>query len=93
VSELAAERGRLVVPHCWKTGIGIAASAHLSAAAGNCPYIEYLPPALSEAPLRRELLAGEAGPVDGQLALPDKPGLGIELNQEALRKYCVSHHP
>ena len=28
VCELAAERGRLIVPHCWKTGIGIAASAH-----------------------------------------------------------------
>ena len=33
VCDLAADRGRLIVPHCWKTGIGIAATAHLSASA------------------------------------------------------------
>ena len=40
---MAAERGRLIVPHCWKTGIGIAASAHLAAVTPHCPYIEFLP--------------------------------------------------
>ena len=32
VCDLAGDRGKLIVPHCWKTGIGIAASIHLSAA-------------------------------------------------------------
>ena len=93
VSDLAAGRGRLVVPHCWKTGIGIAASAHLSAAAAHCPYIEFLPAELSEAPLRRELVADELQMTGGLVPLPQKPGLGIELNEAALAKYCVSHHP
>ena len=43
VCRIAAERGRLIVPHCWKSGIGIAASAHLAAACDHCPYIEFLP--------------------------------------------------
>ncbi len=43
VCRMAAERGRRIVPHCWKTGIGIAASAHLAAVTPHCPYIEFLP--------------------------------------------------
>ena len=59
VCRIAAERNRLIVPHCWKSGIGIAASAHLAAACDCCPYIEFLPVELAESPLRRELLVEE----------------------------------
>jgi len=90
VCDLAADRARLIVPHCWKTGIGIAASAHLSAATPHCPYIEFLPAALSEAPLRRELVVEELQLVDGVVPLPQKPGLGVELDPEAVKRYCVS---
>ena len=90
VCDLAADRGRLIVPHCWKTGIGIAASAHLSAATAHCPYIEFLPAQLSEAPLRRELVIDELQLVNGRVPLPQKPGLGIELNPDALAKYRVA---
>jgi L-alanine-DL-glutamate epimerase-like enolase superfamily enzyme len=89
VCELAAERGRLIVPHCWKTGIGIAASAHLSAATAHCPYIEFLPAQLAESALRRELVLDELQMIDGVIPLPQKPGLGIELNQDALKKFRV----
>ena len=40
VVEYAESRGRAVVPHCWKTGIGSAASAHLCATAANAPFFE-----------------------------------------------------
>lgn len=90
VCDLARDRGRLIVPHCWKTGIGIAASAHLSAATAHCPYVEFLPASLSEAPLRRELVCDELQPIDGRLPLPRKPGLGVEINRETLDRYCVS---
>ncbi len=87
ICDMAADRGRLVVPHCWKTGIGIAASAHLCFANAHCPYIEFLPAALSESALRRELLVDDLELVDGQIALPTKPGLGIELNADALERF------
>src|SRR5262249_42217356 len=38
-------------------------------------------------PLRRELVVEDLRVVDSQLDLPTKPGLGIELNRDALRKY------
>lgn len=90
VCDMAAERGRLVVPHCWKTGIGLAATAHLGAATAGCPYIEFLPAPLSESVLRRELVMEELAVTDGRIALPCRPGLGIGLNPDALREYCVA---
>ena len=90
VAEFAKARNRLVVPHCWKTGIGIAASAHLAAVSSNCPYIEYLPAELSESLIRKELVADELRMQDGVIQLPAKPGLGIELNENAVAKYTVA---
>jgi L-alanine-DL-glutamate epimerase-like enolase superfamily enzyme len=90
VAEFADLRGRRIVPHCWKTGIGIAASAHLAAASPNCPFIEFLPAELSESLIRKELVADELRMEDGVIALPTKPGLGIELNEDAVAKYTVA---
>jgi L-alanine-DL-glutamate epimerase-like enolase superfamily enzyme len=90
VCDLAAARGRIVVPHVWKTGISIAAAAHLAAATAHCPYIEYLPPALTGSVLRQELTADELAFSEGVIALPEKPGLGVELNRIALAKYKVA---
>ena len=90
VVAMARERGRLIVPHCWKTGIGIAASAHLAAITPHCPYIEFLPANLCDSLLRKELVADELKIVNGQIPLPRKPGLGIEINRQALRKFEVS---
>ncbi|HUK49885.1 MAG TPA: mandelate racemase/muconate lactonizing enzyme family protein [Terriglobales bacterium] len=90
VAEFANLHDRRIVPHCWKTGIGIAASAHLAAASPNCPYIEYLPAELSESLIRKELVADELKMEHGTIALPTKPGLGIELNESAVSKYTVA---
>ena len=68
--------GRLVVPHCWKTGIGIAASAHLGFAAACCPFIEFLPTHLSESVLRDELVADELQMVDGEIPVAAETGSG-----------------
>lgn len=89
VVEFAKLRRRLVIPHCWKTGIGIAASAHLAAASSNCPFIEYLPAELSESSIRKELALDDFRMEGGEMALPMKPGLGVELNEHAIEKYKV----
>ena len=86
---MAQDRGRLIVPHCWKTGIGIAASAHMAAAIPNCPYIEYLPSELCVSALRRDLVSEPLEMKDGIVKLPEKPGLGVELNIDALKTYSI----
>ncbi len=91
VCQIAEERGRLVVPHCWKSAIGIAASAHLAASTTVCPFIEFLPAELAESPLRRELVVEELHVVDGHLKLPARPGLGVELNRDALARFAAGN--
>jgi L-alanine-DL-glutamate epimerase-like enolase superfamily enzyme len=88
VCRIAEERNRIIVPHCWKSAIGIAASAHMAATSPACRFIEFLPAELSESPLRRELVLDELQLVDGAVQLTDKPGLGIELNRDALERFA-----
>lgn len=89
VVQIAADYGRLLVPHCWKSGIGIAASVHLAAATATCPFVEFLPANLSESDLRRDLLMSDLELVDGGIQLPEQPGLGIEIDRDALSRFAV----
>ena len=86
VAELA---GVLVVPHGWKTGITAAAERHFQAATPNVPFVEHLSPELFDSPLRRELVSPEPVLVDGVFELPTAPGLGIELDADAVERYRV----
>jgi L-alanine-DL-glutamate epimerase-like enolase superfamily enzyme len=87
VCDLAAKRERLVVPHGWKTGITVAATAQLAAVTPHMPFFEFVPQDVAESALRRELVLDELELVDGRLALPHKPGLGVELNRDALERF------
>jgi L-alanine-DL-glutamate epimerase-like enolase superfamily enzyme len=89
VCDLAGERGVRIVPHLWKTGISIAAAAHLAAVTPHCDYIEFLPADLSESGLRRDLTSDELRMTDGTIALPSKPGLGVEIDRDALATYAA----
>jgi len=90
VCDMAAERGLTIVPHCWKTGISISATAHLAFVTPHCAFIEYLPPQLCVERLRRELATEDLVLEDGYIALPTKPGLGVDVNPEALAAYTVA---
>jgi L-alanine-DL-glutamate epimerase-like enolase superfamily enzyme len=88
VCELAARAGRRVVPHAWKTGISVAVAAHLAAVTPHLPYFEFLPAELCDSRLRKELVRGELELADGRLALPERPGLGVELDPDALEEFA-----
>lgn len=90
VAEMAQRKGLRVTPHLWKTGISIAAASHFAAVTPHCPYIEYLPPDLSESSLRQRLLMGEPVMTGGMLELPAGPGLGVELNRPALERFSAA---
>ncbi len=87
VAALARARGLQVVPHLWKTGISIAAAVHFAAATPDCPFIEFLPADLSASALRKELVADPVRMVNGVIPLPTGPGLGVELDRDALRRF------
>lgn len=87
VVQMAMDRGKVVVPHCWKTGIGIAATAHLAAASPNCRFIEFQPAFVADSQLRRELVVDELKIEKGRIALPQRPGLGVELSGSAVDRF------
>jgi L-rhamnonate dehydratase len=89
VAMVARDRGLTVVPHCWKSAIGIAASAHLAAVSPTCTFIEFLPPELSDSALRKDLCSVELPMVNGRIPLPTEPGLGIKVSEDALATYRV----
>jgi L-alanine-DL-glutamate epimerase-like enolase superfamily enzyme len=88
VAQMAQDRGKLIVPHCWKTGIGVAATAHFATATPNCRFIEFLPPSVAESALRRDLVHDELQISGGKLDVPRRPGLGIELNAAAVLSFA-----
>jgi len=89
IADQAEYYGAEVVTLAWHTGITAAAARQFQVTAVNAPVIEYFPPALFESPLRRELVSPEPQVVNGSIALPIEPGLGITLNEEIVRKYTV----
>jgi L-alanine-DL-glutamate epimerase-like enolase superfamily enzyme len=90
VCDYAAARGRLIVPHAWKTGISIAVAAHLAMVTPHMPFFEFLPAELCESRLRKELTHDELVFDDGNLRPPQKPGLGVDLDYEALEEFAAA---
>src|SRR5437667_195642 len=82
----SAERHRLCVNHSYKTGINIAASLHFVAAVPNSHYFEYC---VEQGALRQTLTRQRFPVVDGHIAVPEEPGLGVELDEKVVAKYRV----
>jgi D-galactarolactone cycloisomerase len=92
--ELAARvlaRGLWFTPHTWTNGIGLLANLHVAAGVGGGPFLElpYDPPGWT--PERRDFMLAEPlrPSADGDLAVPDRPGLGFELDEDAVERYSV----
>ena len=90
IAKFSQEHKRIIVPHCWKTSVSISATAHFAFSTPNCAFIEYLPPQLCVEILRKELATEGFEYSDGRILPPTKPGLGIELNRNAIKKYQVA---
>jgi len=92
IAEHVLAKGRLFSPHTWTNGIGLLANLHLAAGVGGGPYLEYPfdPPGWT--PARRDFMLSEPVGVspDGHLLVGDRPGLGITLDEDALRHHEVS---
>ena len=86
IAWMAYDHNVLYVPHGWNTAIGLAADLHLTASVPVARYVEYLTPS----PYIDEIITVPFRPdPEGYLTLPDKPGLGIELNRDGLKRYGV----
>ena len=89
IAEDAYSHGALCIPHAWNHMVGVAAEIHIAAVSPNTPYIEY-PIAFPPSPIIEDLLSPRLslGP-DGLIDVPDRPGLGFELNEEVIERFRV----
>jgi L-rhamnonate dehydratase len=88
LARLAAQRGKRVVPHGYKSNITIAANlAFLSQHTDEEP-CEY---STSQSPLRWDLTNESfAIDADGRIAIPTEPGLGVSLNDAVIEHFRIA---
>ncbi|HUF57575.1 MAG TPA: enolase C-terminal domain-like protein, partial [Thermohalobaculum sp.] len=84
VARRAIEAGRRYCPHFLGGGIGLAASAHLLAAAGGDGLLEM---DVNPNPLRDSFAVVRARVADGRFRLADTPGLGVEELPEEIGRF------
>jgi D-galactarolactone cycloisomerase len=81
---MAYDHNVLLVTHGWNTAIGLAADLHLAAALPVARWVEYLTPS----PYIEEIVATPFTlDADGMLPVPTKPGLGLDLNLDAINRF------
>ena len=86
--------GIRLVPHVWGTAIQIAASLQFMAAMQpNPPRPEPLEPILefdrTDNPFRQAVVTNPIEHQHGEVVIPDGPGLGIDVNREALARFAL----
>jgi L-alanine-DL-glutamate epimerase-like enolase superfamily enzyme len=87
IAALAEMRRKLIIPHHGRDGFGFLAHLHLCAAIPNARYVEIFhePPA-HPAQVFQNVLAEPLLPdANGDILLPQKPGLGVEPHPDLLR--------
>jgi L-rhamnonate dehydratase len=77
--DLVRGTGTRIVPHCFSTGVLVTASLHFAAALDEPTYSEY---SVASSPFVNRILTVPFDLSDGRLAVPQGPGLGIELDDE-----------
>src|SRR5579883_2944139 len=87
--DLARPRGALVCPGNWSTGILSAATVHFAAISPCTPCFEFVAAEVYGSPLRKALRELGEPVVDGAIALPTRPGIGLELPADLINHYRV----
>ena len=86
ICTLAEAYGIPVSPHNFSSGILLAASIHLMASTPNTIFLEY---DSSQNAVYEELLTEPLQFKDGQIEVPQNPGLGVHLPEDIIRVYAV----
>lgn len=87
IAWMARDHGVRFIPHGWNTAVGLASDLQIASAFFDTNLVEYL----TGSPFIDEIAAGGWHlDAEGMLPIPDKPGLGIEIDLAALAEYSQS---
>jgi L-alanine-DL-glutamate epimerase-like enolase superfamily enzyme len=87
IVHMVERANRLLIPHSWSSDLLTAASLHLNAFQRRAVFIEFN---AAQGPLSRDLIKEPLRMVDGHLAVPTGPGLGVEVNEAVVEKYRIA---
>jgi L-alanine-DL-glutamate epimerase-like enolase superfamily enzyme len=84
IAWMAFDHNVQMVSHGWNTAVGLAADLQLAAAMPVARYVEYLTPCayIEDLPVEPFRIDDE-----GYLEIPERPGLGIDLDREKLKRF------
>jgi galactonate dehydratase len=86
IAAMAAEAGLMVAPHNPSGPVSTAASVQVCAGMRNVNYLELQ---YGEVDWRSEVVSPPERFVDGSIQIPDRLGLGVELNEAAIRSRAL----
>jgi len=84
VACLFAEHDRKIAPHAWGAGASQMQNIHCGFACPNTVMLEVAP---AYGPLHSELIGDSLQIKDGYVLPPEKPGLGITLTKDTVRRF------
>jgi L-rhamnonate dehydratase len=87
VADLATRRQIECAPHAWLTDVLKAASLHLNAYLMDSLYLEYN---VSSASLLNQLCLQPIEMVGGTIPVPDRPGLGVDVDEAMVARFRVA---
>jgi len=95
IAAMANAHGVRYNPHVWGTGIALAAALQLLAVLPhNPPCLFPLEPMLefdrTEHPIRQAILVRPIEHQDGIVRIPERPGLGVEIDRDALARFKIA---
>jgi galactonate dehydratase len=92
IAALAEANYLTVAPHNPMGPVATAVNVHFALSTPNFLVLEYTP---DDEPPRRDLILEPLVVKDGYIEAPEKPGIGVELNEELLLKYPLKewHRP
>lgn len=83
IARMADDFGVQYVGHGWNTALGVAADLQLAAALPLAPFVEFIGGSAYVDGILTEPFVVDA---DGYLAIPQRPGLGVQLDRERLAR-------
>ncbi len=84
VIDLAADAGMSWNAHSWSSALNTAASLHLAAASPNVLVLELKP---EPSPMQHDIVTDPIEMHDGWIDVRDAPGLGVTVDEAAVRRY------
>jgi L-alanine-DL-glutamate epimerase-like enolase superfamily enzyme len=86
IDALAGAHNLRLAPHLWAGAPAFFAGLHLAAASPSSFILEF---SLGANPMLHDLIAEKIDVVDGTIAIPDRPGLGITIREDVVSRFTV----